>query len=213
MPPKKGLSADEKQTVMLTLMQTELTVYNKDELIKKGGRAGVVEKTVMDAIEILQAEKKVESDKIGSGVFFWSFLAKAVASHKADEEAALAAAARDEPAAAAAEARRSELEGSVSPADAARRAQKQAELEGAMQRAISLKAEVAAKAEFDPVLIDALEAKVKIAKAGADRWTANLLEMKSVRGLARARAGASKLARAHSRARRERRAPRECRAR
>jgi hypothetical protein len=109
-----------------------------------------------------------------AGVFFWSFPAKAVAQHKSDEEAALAAAARDEAAAAAA------LEAASSPADAARRAQKQAELEGAQQRALSLKAEVAAKAEYDPALLEALEAKVKIAKAGADRWTSNVLEIKSI---------------------------------
>ncbi len=115
-----------------------------------------------------------------AGVFFWSFPAKAVAQHKSDEEAALSAAARDEAAAAAAEARRAELEAASSPADAARRAQKQAELEGAQQRALSLKAEVAAKAEYDPALLEALEAKVKIAKAGADRWTSNVLEIKSI---------------------------------
>jgi len=68
MPAKRaGLSADEKQAVMLALMQAELTVYNKDELIKKGGKAGVVEKTVMEQVDILMAEKRVETDKIGSG--------------------------------------------------------------------------------------------------------------------------------------------------
>ena len=180
MPPKKGLSADEKQSVMLALMQTQLSVYSKDDLIKLGGKAGVVEKTVMDAVEVLKAEHKVETDKIGAGVFFWSFPATKVAQLKADTEASLAAAARDEPAAAAAEARRAELERATTPADAERRAQKQAELEGATQRAASLKAAVAAKAEYDPAVIEALAAKVKIAKAGADRWTSNVMELRSI---------------------------------
>ena len=126
------------------------------------------------------AERRVESDKIGSGMFYWSFPAKAVAALKADEDAALAACARDEPAAAAAEARRAALEKSVSIADAERRAAKEAEYEGALQRAAALKADVAAKAEFDPALIEALENKVKIAKAGADRWTSNMLELRSI---------------------------------
>jgi len=179
MPPRKGLSSDDKQSVMLALMQTELTVYNKDELMKKGAKVGVVEKTVMDAVDILMAEHRVETDKIGAGVFFWSFPSKAVATFRADEAAALAAAARDEPLAEAAEARRAALEQAVSPADAARRAQKEAELEGALLRAVSLKAEVASKAEFDPALLEELERKIKVAKAGADRWTDNLFEMRS----------------------------------
>ena len=43
-----------------------------------------------------------------------------------------------------------------------------------------LKAAVAAKAEYDPAVIEALAAKVKIAKAGADRWTSNVMELRSI---------------------------------
>jgi Mnd1 HTH domain len=47
------------------------------ELEKLGAKAGVVEKTVKDIVEILISEGKVECEKIGSGNYYWSFPSKA----------------------------------------------------------------------------------------------------------------------------------------
>jgi len=58
------MSADEKKNTMLKLISSSESVFNKDELEKKGDKAGVVMKTVMDAVKELCAERLVETDKI-----------------------------------------------------------------------------------------------------------------------------------------------------
>ena len=177
---RKALSADDKKQVMVTLMHTTRSVFTKDELMKLGDRAGVVEKTVMDAIETLIAERAVEKDKIGSGVFYWAFTTKALASATADAEAASAQAARDEKAA-------DELEAQVQAATAAQggtnaasaraaKALKAVEME---RRREALKAELLAQADRDPEVIAQFEQRVKDAKSGADRWTENVWAVRS----------------------------------
>jgi hypothetical protein len=52
------------------------------------------------------------------------------------------------------------------------------ELEALRARKVELTKELATLADYDPEVLRALNAKVKIAKAGADRWTDALLTLR-----------------------------------
>jgi len=181
MPPRKGMSADEKKNTMLKLISSSESVFNKDELEKKGDKAGVVMKTVMDAVKELCAERLVETDKIGSGVFFWSFPSKNVSSLRAEQAANATQADKDEALADEFEAKFSALQqkkakGGMSEEE---KEMKKVRIEEGKKRRISLEKQIAEKAGFDPEVLGALEKKVKIAKDSADRWTDAIFSIKS----------------------------------
>jgi len=174
---RKPLSAEEKQATLLRLFHETCEPLNKAELEKRGAAAGVVEKTVMENVAILVDDKRVATDKIGAGVFFWSFPSSefiALRGRVAELEASLAA---EVAAHAAAGARLAELEADA--AGAAERAEKLAELDALRARAKAADAAVKAAADSDPDVARAALAKAKAAKAGADRWTDALFAIKS----------------------------------
>jgi hypothetical protein len=181
MAPRKGMSADEKKNTMLKLISSSESVFNKDELEKKGDKAGVVQKTVMDAVKELCAERLVETDKIGAGVFFWSFPSKNVSTLKADQASSAAQADKDEALADELEAKLSVLhqkkaKGGMSEEE---KEMKMVRIEEGKKRRLSLEKQIADKANFDPEILGALEKKVKIAKDAADRWTDAIFSIKS----------------------------------
>ena len=175
---RKPLSADEKKETLLRLLHDTCEVFNKAELEKRGAAAGVVEKTVMENVAALVADRKVETDKLGAGVFFWSFPSATFAAVAARVDALEAAVAAAAAARAAAEARIAEL--TADAGAAAARAAALAELATLQARARELEAAVKAQAASDPDVARAALTKVKTAKAGADRWTDALLAIKGL---------------------------------
>lgn len=174
---RKAMSGDEKQETMLRLFHESCEVFNKAELEKRGAAAGVVEKTVMENVTALVDDRKVQTDKIGAGVFFWSFpssefillrlrITELEAAHTAEGAAEAAAAA-------------SLLEIEADPAGVAERAGKLTELETLRARARAAEMALKALADSDPDVTKAALARAKIVKAGADRWTDALWAIKS----------------------------------
>jgi len=74
---KKALSFDEKRERLLNIFHERKEVFNLKELEKLGGKAGIVPQTVKEVLESLISDNLVESDKIGSGNFYWSLPSKA----------------------------------------------------------------------------------------------------------------------------------------
>ncbi|CAG7850899.1 Meiotic nuclear division protein 1 homolog [Serendipita indica DSM 11827] len=62
------MSVDEKRVKVLSIFHETLK-----EIEKLASKQGVVEKTVKDIVQSLVADGLVQSDKIGSSNFFWSF--------------------------------------------------------------------------------------------------------------------------------------------
>jgi len=73
---KKGKSADEKASIILSIYQEAKEPFNLAEIQKAAASRGVVQDSVKDINKSLCDDSKVQTDKIGSGNFFWSFPSK-----------------------------------------------------------------------------------------------------------------------------------------
>lgn len=73
---KKGKSADEKASIILSIYQEAKEPFNLAEIQKAASGRGVVLDSVKDINKSLCDDSKVQTDKIGSGNFFWSFPSK-----------------------------------------------------------------------------------------------------------------------------------------
>jgi hypothetical protein len=174
---RKAMSGEEKQDVLLRLFHDSCEVFNKAELEKRGAAAGVVEKTVMDNVSVLVGERKVQTDKIGAGVFFWSFPSSEFISLRARISELESLIATEDAGNAAAAARVAEIEADA--AGLAERSAKLKELDQLRERARDADAQLKSLSDSDPDVSRAALLKAKAAKAGADRWTDALFSIKS----------------------------------
>ncbi|CAE8619037.1 unnamed protein product [Polarella glacialis] len=72
MSKRKGLSFDEKKATLLGAMNKEASFYTLKELESLGKSKGVIPQAVKEVVEGLCADGEVQTDKVGSQVFFWA---------------------------------------------------------------------------------------------------------------------------------------------
>lgn len=78
MSKKKGVSAEEKRTRMLQLFYEKKEFFQLKELEKIAPKEkGIVAQSVKDVVQNLVDDGLVDSDKIGTSVYFWAFPSKA----------------------------------------------------------------------------------------------------------------------------------------
>ncbi|OXA60993.1 meiotic nuclear division protein 1 homolog [Folsomia candida] len=83
MSKKRGLSLEEKRTRMLEVFYEKKDVFQLKELEKIGPQEkGVVSQSVKEVVQSLVDDGFVESERIGTSVYFWSFPSKATQSRK-----------------------------------------------------------------------------------------------------------------------------------
>ncbi len=70
MSKKRGLSLDDKRNVILSIYHEAKEPMNLKEIEAKASKAGVVQQTIKDVNQSLVDDDLVNSDKIGSGIFF-----------------------------------------------------------------------------------------------------------------------------------------------
>ena len=76
MGPKKGKSLEEKRAALLKIYRDAKQPFNLKEIEKEGHKAGVVQQVIKEVNQGLVDDSLIQNDKIGSGVFFWSFPSK-----------------------------------------------------------------------------------------------------------------------------------------
>ena len=81
---KKGKSKEEKLETILNVYHTKLQPFNLKEIEKEGTALGVVTQSIKDVNKELCDDGLVSTDKIGSGVFFWSFPSAQLHARKKD---------------------------------------------------------------------------------------------------------------------------------
>ncbi|KAF8590949.1 meiotic nuclear division protein 1, partial [Ramaria rubella] len=70
----RGLSADEKRVKLLEIFHETKDFYQLKELEKLGPKMkGIVSQSVKEVLQSLIDDGLVQSDKVGSSNFFWSF--------------------------------------------------------------------------------------------------------------------------------------------
>jgi Fe2+ or Zn2+ uptake regulation protein len=80
---KRGLSLEEKRQRMLDLFYTKKDFFLLKELEKIAPKEkGIVAQSVKDVVQSLVDDDLVDTDKIGTSVYFWSFPSKATQNRK-----------------------------------------------------------------------------------------------------------------------------------
>ncbi|MES1920947.1 Meiotic nuclear division protein 1, variant 3 [Bonamia ostreae] len=85
--PKRGLSLEEKKTMMLDFFHKNQTVFTLKELeksIPKNTKIGSM--SVKEVLKSLVDDSKIDSDKIGIGTYYWAFKGKAFQAEKTRNE-------------------------------------------------------------------------------------------------------------------------------
>ncbi|KAM3955392.1 meiotic nuclear division protein 1 homolog [Aphomia sociella] len=78
MSKKRGLSADEKKTRMLEIFHNSKDFFQLKELEKIAPKEkGITTQSVKEVVQSLVDDHLVDSEKIGTSVYFWSFPSKA----------------------------------------------------------------------------------------------------------------------------------------
>ncbi|GAB6030188.1 Meiotic nuclear division protein 1 [Chamberlinius hualienensis] len=83
MSKKRGLSLDEKRQKMIEIFYEKKDFFSLKELEKIGPKEkGIVSQSVKDVIQGLVDDGLVDSEKIGTSIYFWAFPSKAVNNRK-----------------------------------------------------------------------------------------------------------------------------------
>ncbi|KAG8234120.1 hypothetical protein J437_LFUL007486 [Ladona fulva] len=78
MSKRKGLSAEEKRKKMLEIFHESLDFYQLKELEKIAPKEkGIISQSVKDVIQSLVDDGLVDTDKIGTSTYYWSYPSKA----------------------------------------------------------------------------------------------------------------------------------------
>ncbi|XP_037081427.1 meiotic nuclear division protein 1 homolog [Pollicipes pollicipes] len=178
MSKRKGVSAEEKRTRMLDLLYEKQDFFQLKELERLGPKEkGVVSQSVKEVIQGLVDDGLVDTDKIGTSVYFWAFPSKGagVRQHKlAGLEEQLAQLRQ----------KRHTVEAQLAEAAVGReeddeRGQLLKDLAGRRQERARLDAEIAKYKDCDPEALEAMRQQSRIAIEAANRWTDNIFNIKS----------------------------------
>ncbi|KRT81595.1 hypothetical protein AMK59_6100 [Oryctes borbonicus] len=83
MSKRKGVSAEEKRTRMLELFYEKKEFFQLKDLEKIAPKEkGIIVNSVKDVLQSLVDDGLVDTDKIGTSMYFWSFPSKATNNRK-----------------------------------------------------------------------------------------------------------------------------------
>ncbi|XP_023216423.1 meiotic nuclear division protein 1 homolog isoform X2 [Centruroides sculpturatus] len=178
MSKRKGLSAEEKRQRMLQLFYERKEVFQLKELEKIAPKEkGIVSQSVKDVVQSLVDDGLVDTDKIGTSVYFWSFPSKATNSRKRklqDLETQI-------------EESKKQLSGlseqlnkaQVGKEETNERIELLKELESMEKERDKLKSDLKKYQDCDPKMLESMKNQTAVAKEAANRWTDNIYALKS----------------------------------
>ncbi|KAL2915385.1 hypothetical protein HK105_205001 [Polyrhizophydium stewartii] len=172
----KPLSLDEKRKRMLEIFHDSRDFFNLKELEKIAPKSkGIIEKSVKEVVESLVNDGIVQTEKIGSSNYFWSF--PGAEAHQIRKRLEATQAELSTQLEKKAQAVIAIAEASAERADSDERRALLAALHQAEQEHVQLTAEIAKYKDSDPAVIAAKERGSKIAFDAATRWTDNLFTL------------------------------------
>ncbi|XP_045172418.2 meiotic nuclear division protein 1 homolog [Mercenaria mercenaria] len=178
MSKRKGLSVDEKRHRMMEFFFEKKDFFQLKELERQCQKEkGITSMSVKEILTSLVDDGMVDTDKIGTSVYFWAFPSKASQNRKRKLED-LQAKVSD------AENRKVSLMDAVAKAKVGKEESddrsdilsRLSEIQGEKTR---LEFELERYRECDPEVIEGLKQETKTAKEAANRWTDNIFSTKS----------------------------------
>ncbi|KAI0066089.1 meiotic nuclear division protein 1, partial [Artomyces pyxidatus] len=166
----RGLSAEEKRVKLLEIFHETKDFFQLKELEKLGPKMkGIVSQTVKEVLQSLVDDNLVQTDKVGSSNFFWSFPSQrgAILQNKLDaaKETQKGYQKQLEEVRANIEAERA-----VRP-ESAERAEALSTLAAVRKEVAELERELQAYGACDPVKVEEKKRAVMLAREAAVRWT------------------------------------------
>lgn len=175
---KKGVSADEKKHRMLELFYETGECFQLKELEKLAPKAkGIVANSVEDVVQKLLDEGLIESDKIGTSIYFWAFPSKAVKSRKRKLEEVTNQYEETSKKLKLIEQSIKQSKGSEADEDNKNRILN--EITDLELEIGTLKKRLEEHKENDPAKFEAMRSKTEAIKNAANRWTDNIFAVKS----------------------------------
>ncbi|CAN7985202.1 unnamed protein product [Ixodes hexagonus] len=175
---RKGVSAEEKRQRVLQLFYEKKDVFQLKELEKIAPKEkGVIAQAVKDVVQSLVDDGLVDSEKIGTSVYFWSFPSKAISTRKRkieDLKAKLDDACK----------KLKSVEAQVEKAqvgreDSSERTQLLGTLAETEAECQALRVQVQQHRDCDPEVLEEVKAQAATAREAANRWTDNIFGIKS----------------------------------
>jgi len=178
MSKKRGLSLEEKRKAMLEIFYEKKEFFQLKDLEKIAPKEkGIVVQSVKDVLQSLVDDCMVDTDKIGTSVYYWSFPSKTASIRKQKLELLQKK---------IEETKKRKLN-TDTKLDAAKADRKDEDglnslleqLKQAQEINKSLKPKLKQYEELDPDALVALKTEAEMAKTSANRWTDNIDNIKS----------------------------------
>lgn len=178
MSKKKGVSAEEKRIRMLDIFYDKKDVFQLKELEKIAPKEkGIVVQSVKDVVQSLVDDGLVDTEKIGTSIYFWAFPSKAANNRKRRiselnnkvNEARKKAKKLEEQVADAQSGRE----------DSAKRNEVLKELADNKIILKDLKSRIEKFKDCDPEVLEQVKKQTVAYKEAANRWTDNIFAIKS----------------------------------
>lgn len=178
MSKKRGVSAEEKRSRMLELFYEKKDVFQLKELEKIAPKEkGIVAQSVKDVVQALVDDGLVDTEKVGTSVYFWAFPSKAVNNRKRKinelnnkvNEAGKKA---------------KKLEEQVTEAQSGREDSDERndllkDLAEKKQTLTDLKSKIEKYKDCDPEVLEQVKKEIVLYRESANRWTDNIFAIKS----------------------------------
>ncbi|KAL8624693.1 hypothetical protein ACOMHN_038239 [Nucella lapillus] len=175
---KKGLSFEEKRTRMIDLLYEKKDFFQLKDLERMGPKEkGITSQSVKEVVQSLVDDALVDTDKIGTSIYFWAFPSKASQNRKRKIED-LTKKLRD------LESKKQDVQSQLVKArvgkdDTEERSSVQSDLSEARDTLKQLEGELAKYCESDPEVLEQQKKETTTALEAANRWTDNVFSIKS----------------------------------
>jgi len=176
MGPKKGKSLEEKREALLKIYHDTKQPFNLKEIEKAGSAAGVVQQVIKEVNQSLADDNLIQSDKIGAGVFFWSFPSKELQTRLVKKEALELALQRSEASVTAMQEAKQRAEAGRGSTD---RPTKMARLQELAEEANRCTSVLEVNLQNDPDEVRRIQKAGDKLKDSANRWVDNTYAVKS----------------------------------
>ena len=177
MPPRKGMSRDDKLTTMQAVMMESQDVWTLKDLEKECPKRGVIQQSVKEILQELVDNDLVSFDKIGSSNFYWCFPSEAYNRRMVSQSKLDASIADLEAEIGALEQEIAELK--QGREESPERDALDEEIEGLEKRLAAANAESSKYGALNPAAIREAERQAAVALDSANRWTDNIYTLKS----------------------------------
>lgn len=175
---KKGLSVEEKRQKMIEIFYEKEDFFSLKELEKIAPKEkGIVSQSVKDVVQSLVDDGMIDTDKIGTSVYFWAFPSKASNNRKRKIEELQSKV--EEVKKKCQSTKEMVNKAKIGKEESDERLQFLSQLQAAKKEKELLLTELQRYKDNDPQALEEMKKEIGMAKDAVNRWTDNIFSLKS----------------------------------